>query len=198
MPTPRQVVGEELIQLLESEAEGRWASIQERWPDAVRPSVDIVRVLYGSSNDDSLLVDCMNAAGFPSTLHGPNRTTTVLPDDRTELDLALADYACTTAYPAGTFTYEGWLPEHSKYLYDHIVHTQIPCFEAQGVQVAPPPSFQEYLDQQWFAIHGANEASRPSTPEEYDRISRAGDVCPNVPAEYTAWLDSLPHPQVGG
>jgi hypothetical protein len=149
-------------------ADGAWQTVISTYPDAVRPDIPVEGVVTGS-NWIEVLGGCLEAAGVPvdegRSSPEPDAPVTGLSPAPTTEAQAVAVYACHVAHPneahvAPNAAQLGWI-------YDYLIEYYVPCFEANGISVPPPPSRAEFVaewpNQGWWP-----SIDRPTPDPEWD------------------------------
>lgn len=142
------------------------------------PSIAIVRRISPDERR-SVMIQCLEDAGFPVTETGPLGYRVNYPPEQADA-YHLANYTCAAQYPLENKYLQD--PGLSYYVnfYHYEVDVTVPCLEAQGYpQTDPIPTLQTYLSelgtqQEWHAI---NVYAGVQPPKLYD-LQRA---CPQLP-----------------
>lgn len=168
--TDAQIMGESLDQL--------WSQVQAQYPDATRPSVEMVRTI---STDEwaQVMADCLSEEGFSSVR--ANDDGSIEWGDISQVQaFDVARYVCTAKFPRDPKYQRPLTDAQLDRLYSYYVGDLTECLTGLGYQISPPPSqqvFRETYDTDpWLPI--ADAAYQADSPEKWAEIVR---TCPQVP-----------------
>jgi len=140
----------ERIQRLEQGFDRYWATIADRYPDAVRPAVSIVQIQQ-AGNLAALLRACLRREGATGVsvssdgTIGVDRSATVsTPAQLESQDIAL--YTCSVEYPRRDL-YDSFLSDSQLgALWDYYVGFLQPCLTLSGHTVSEPPARSRFIE----------------------------------------------------
>lgn len=143
-PKPPTMTEAEKTAAYLTETDTQWESVLERFPDAFRPDVDLVR--YIQPNEWSkVMASCLSDAGIEATISEDGGIETSTPVGQEEPH-AIAWYVCQAKYPGDPELAQPLTSAELEYLYNYLVNDLTPCLEAEGYKVDDPPSLQTYTD----------------------------------------------------
>jgi hypothetical protein len=160
-PVPRDgaMSAKDVDAVLKSMADWDWQNLTAQYPDAVRPDVDVIRVLEGHERS-AVQVDCLVARGIDARVSSGDSYTY---SGSTEAEM-LSVYRCAVEYPTR--------PPHELttrqvgYFYDYLVQFAVPCLERLGYEQTTPPLREKFVDawpeQIWSADAGPVTSSKTS------------------------------------
>jgi hypothetical protein len=171
--------GESDSEYLQQEIDAAWQSYVNIWgPDEPRPTVAIERIIE-QTDWSTVMTECIRGEGFPEvTATADGNFGYEGPASQTQAyDLAV--YVCTARFPIDGKYYRPLDAAGLQKLYEFYVNDQSSCLEANGYQVADPPSLSQFVDtvgtpQGWAPYLSVSY----STQEEWERIVAA---CPQMP-----------------
>lgn len=120
-----------------------WRSIMGGHPDAVRPDVDVVRVI-GNEDFPTIYTDCMLAEGFAVTVNADTSfEATVPPEQQESFDMAM--YVCEAKYPRPSILTRTDNDDAGRLLYAYYHDELLSCLRDLGLTPDPLPSEQTFL-----------------------------------------------------
>jgi hypothetical protein len=163
---------------LQEQLEYQWSKVVARFPEAVRPDVQLVR--YIDQNEwASIQAECMNAEGFPDVFatRDGGLSSGEIPSGQEEA-YQVAEYVCFAKYPLDPKYLTPWTDERLGRVYDYYANELIPCLEKEGYDPPEPPSRVTFIDgyDGWSPYLGVVDF----TQDEWFRIN---ELCPQWPAD---------------
>lgn len=172
---------------LAAQADSAWSDVTAKFPDALRPTVELERVI-APEDWVATMVECLHSEGFPGarTNGSGGIDAGSLPGAQAQ-SYSIARYTCSVRFPVLPEASETPSDEAMRVWYDYMLSEQIPCIEALGYSLAEPPSFEVFLEdypteRQWTA---GGEASGISA----EAAVAVGEQCPMYPEGF--WDQAL-------
>ncbi|MEC5186218.1 hypothetical protein RCH12_003702 [Cryobacterium sp. MP_3.1] len=120
-----------------------WRSIMGSHPDAVRPDVDVVRVI-GNEDFPTIYTDCMLEEGFTVKVNADTSfEATVPPEQQEAFDMAM--YVCEAKYPRPAILTRTDDEDAGRLLYAYYRDDLLSCLADLGLTSDPLPSEQTFL-----------------------------------------------------
>lgn len=174
-PAPAPQTAAETAQLLQDAADRLWQEVAvSSYPGAARPQTDFVAYITDATQK-KLVGGCLSDHGvsvsYAEAVAGSKHPgpTLATPDIRNEKD-AVASYSCMVAYPYRPSS--PLTPEQVGWLYDYLTEFSVPCYRANGIDVAPAPSRAEFI------ANWPGQGWNPGSEVTDDKIDAMNDACP--------------------
>lgn len=163
---------------IEAYLDGRWKGIVAMYPGAVRPDVDLVRII--EPNEWARMQEsCVRDQGFDVTANNQGGISiSEIPIEQQE-SLAIAQFACEAMYPVDLSWDLPLTDDELSYLYDYFTKVLTPCLESHGIDVPEPSSRTTFVDS-----YVAGDAWNPYVNVMGTRGVQWGDInkkCPQAP-----------------
>lgn len=166
---------------IQSVLDESWKALQAQYPSAVRPEVDVVRIV---TTDEwaPMIADCLSKEGFPyATAPGDGSIAwTDVPNEQMEA-FDIARYKCSAMYPRDPSHQEPLSESQLDRLYEYYTGEMTECLISLGYDVPPAPSRQafgeSYSTKPWLPFDSAY-ATAQDDPEAYALLEK---TCPQVP-----------------
>lgn len=177
-PQPPLLSQSEASALIEDNIEKAWQSVSMLYPEAVRPDVDVVRIV-DQNEWAPTVVRCMQENGFNSTVSrdGGVESGSIPSGQLSAYEVQY--FACTAAYPLNPKYRVPFNEEQIEYLYWYYSNPLRSCLLTEGYDVIDPPSEARFLEtfgtaDEWYpyqSLRGLSEDAWYSISEK----------CPEVP-----------------
>ena len=157
-----------------------WEQFHAEYPNAPRPDTQVIRNV-DLDEWATVIADCLHDAGFPNVHADSDGGLSYETPPQQAEPFGLAKYVCMAQYPLDPKYTKPATDEQLGKLYDYLTLVQVPCLEAQGLEVPPPPSktrfIETYYDSpEWLPFAMVSEqAEANGTLDQLDRL------CPQTP-----------------
>ncbi|MCJ1674630.1 hypothetical protein MT355_15325 [Rathayibacter sp. VKM Ac-2929] len=145
-PTVPPLPAAEVERALVQKQDAAWELLAVKYPNAVRPEVDVIRTVNPAESTSSI-ADCMVSAGFPETKAGPDGGLDYgsFPTEQTQThDIAL--FVCRAQYPMDPRFDTPPTEAQYEYLYHYFAHDLTECLESHGIDVPEAPTYETFRD----------------------------------------------------
>lgn len=175
-PPPPPLPPEEEIEMYEGAIEQRWAELQARYPDAVRPDVAFERFIT-EDEEAEVIAACLSEQGLPVEIdeHGW-RVETPIGQER-EHDLAF--FVCEVRFPLSPSLIQPFTDDELRYIYRYFVEQLRPCLLGRGYEVGSPPSFEEFRARWW--TDNSWSPYRDVMEDDANAFMATSEACPPTP-----------------
>jgi hypothetical protein len=175
-PPPPPLPPEEETEMYEGGIEERWAELQARYPDAVRPDVAFERFIT-KDEEAEVIAACLREQGIQVEIDEYGwRVETPLGQER-EHDLAF--FVCEVRFPLSPSLYQPFTDDELRYIYRYLVEQLRPCLLGRGYEIGEPPSFEEYREGRWTDYPWS--PYRDVLENDYEAFTATYDACPPTP-----------------
>ena len=175
-PQPAPQTPEQTEQLRVARVESDWQFLLKQYPDAVRPDTPFQG--YITQADELAVMGACYAEqhvpvayGYPVGAKKGDKPTSVGAETSTEQG-AIGAFLCQAEHPGRPNS--PMTAEQLGWSYDYFTRFLVPCYEANGIDVPPAPSRDDFIskwpDQNWFPSPGMT-----SDPDKDAAIQKA---CP--------------------
>lgn len=178
MPPPPELSEAERQALVEQTLDDQWTYVSGSFPDAVRPSVDVVRFTT-LEDQTAVLVECLNEAGFAATQNESGQGIEFEGIEAQAESYAMAYYTCQAEYPLDPLFRVPFTNAELEYLYYYTTGELTECVESHGYETTAPPSLQSFVESyEQGAAWSPFEAVVGLSQSEFDELRRA---CSQIP-----------------
>jgi hypothetical protein len=174
-PSPQE------LELIADLNDREWAAVVALHPGAVRPDVQVVRMI---EPDDwsTVMVSCLLDAGYPDVhaVPGGGVTPGEMPVSQLE-SYAVARWACAAAYPLDPRYTTPFTDDQLRALYAYLSGELTDCLTEQGYTVSAPPSETTFVESYEESPWSPYEAVPPGiSQEQWDLLNTS---CPQLPSD---------------
>ncbi len=166
---------------LQSQADERWQFVQNKYPGAKRPEVDVVRHV-DRTEWATVVAECLTEAGFVAWPE-PNGLLATNPGGSGQDEAhAIANYVRFVQYPLEEKYTQPFSDEQLRALYLYQTTTLIKCLRDAGVEVAGTvPSNEVFKETRFTAKHWSPYPDMPTANLSSDQIYELELACPETP-----------------
>ncbi len=148
MPTP--LTEAEQLAVFEASIDQRWSWVTEQYPSALRPEVELVRVV-DSKEWGRVMARCLTDAGFPASSDDTGYSVDTSTRGGRPSLFAEAEFACNARYPDRALLAFLQSEGERNALYDYYTGFVRPCLALAGQQpTLPPPSREDFVAESIF------------------------------------------------
>lgn len=160
-------------------ADQLWERVSAKYPDATRPSVDVVRFV-DRFEWAGVVADCMTESGFEAEAK-PNGLLAVNQDGAQGMARDVAEWSCMVMYPLEDKYTRPFDEAQLQALYEYQTTTLTTCLQEAGVDVSAAPSL-EVFEQTWQT----NDQWSPyldvaASALSMDQVYELSAKCPELP-----------------
>jgi len=182
-PPPPPLPPEVEIELYEGGIEERWAELQARYPDAVRPDVEFERFIT-DDEESEVIAQCLREQGITVEIdeYGWNVEIPVGPQEYEQTrEFELASFVCEVRFPLSPSLSQPYTEDEIRYTYWYFVEQLRPCLQERGYQIGVPPSLEEFRARWW--TDDPWSPYRDVTESDADAFMATADACPPEPPD---------------
>lgn len=182
-PPPPPLPPEVELEMYEGGIEARWAELQGRYPDAVRPDVEFERFIT-DDEESEVIAACLREQGIAVEIneYGWNVSIPVGPleyDQTRAFDIAL--FVCEVRFPLSPSLYQPFTEDELRYTYRYFVEQLRPCLLGRGYEIGSPPPFEEFRARWW--TDDTWSPYRDVIEMDADAFRSTEDACPPIPPD---------------
>jgi hypothetical protein len=190
-PTPQAPALEELSpqqvkDSIQRALDQDWSAVAEEFPDTVRPTVELVRLVTPAEQPEAV-ASCLRDAGYAdaeSRDDGALMPGTVPAGQ--ESAHALTKFTCYAKYPIDPKYDQPPNEAQLRYLYAYWQNELVPCLEGESVSVADAPSWAVFQE-----TYGTPEMWDPykelASVSDQDTLQSIMDKCVRYPSAYLGY-----------
>ena len=157
-----------------------WQRVQDQYPDAVRPPVDLVREV-DKTEWASVVADCLTKAGFEAEAKANGLLAVSAGGTAQDMAQAIAEWSCTVQYPLEAKYTQPFTEVQLEALYEYQTTTLTTCLHEAGVEVSAAPSLQVYTQTWYSGEQWSPYRDVAHSGLSIEEIYALGGRCPELP-----------------